>query len=636
MATTLNMTLLLRRAAFADSCVLQEGEPGYNTSTKEFKIGDGTTTWKNLPIANKSQIDTLISNAISAHAAGYYTKEEVDQLLADLDGQVDDLDDRFKNYKLLQTPIEAEEVDTNEFVDTVAQDANGVITITTKKVDFSAYRTAADQDNIDANFKTKQDEVVETGDTLKTVTSIKQNENGVITEVKFEDIKTGAVAASETGLTTGATVYTAVEAAKTYAKGLVDALPAPIDYTVTCEDEDVEAGENTPAFKRHVLKQLDGTVCTIDVPRDMVIADGRVENDKLILELNTGKEIEIAVGDLIEYVTGTTAADGVITVSVDPTTHVVTATIADGKIESKKFAADVDTYVDNRVDAKINALDVNDITGFGAGQTLATLTETDGKIAATFQAIAITESQITDLKNYKEKQTAYSESGNTKQTITSVIQNENGEVVVTYENIDFPEPPSEEDFGVLSVDKVNGTAITVDNSDVQNPKIGLAINNSGNVVLSQTDQGLSANVDLSHNHDDAYKKLQTPITAEETAKNVFVCGVNQNENGEVSVATKEVDFSEVYTAIGNIDVGVTKIIAGTDIVVDPTSGTGEVTVSHKAYGTGTYTKPDSVSDANFVTGINVENGHVTGASVKSLADALAAMEFILDGGTSAN
>ena len=36
MATTLNMTLLLRRAAFADSCVLQAGEPGYHITTKEF------------------------------------------------------------------------------------------------------------------------------------------------------------------------------------------------------------------------------------------------------------------------------------------------------------------------------------------------------------------------------------------------------------------------------------------------------------------------------------------------------------------------------------------------------------------------------------------------------------------------
>ncbi len=52
----------------------------------------------------------------------------------------------------------------------------------------------------------------------------------------------------------------------------------------------------------------------------------------------------------------------------------------------------------------INALDVDNntsgdgthITGFGAGKTLATLTQTDGKIGATFQNIEITLSQVSD------------------------------------------------------------------------------------------------------------------------------------------------------------------------------------------------------------------------------------------------
>ena len=50
------------------------------------------------------------------------------------------------------------------------------------------------------------------------------------------------------------------------------------------------------------------------------------------------------------------------------------------------------TTIDNRM----GALDVSNITGFGAGKTLSTLTETDGKISATFQNISIGVSQITD------------------------------------------------------------------------------------------------------------------------------------------------------------------------------------------------------------------------------------------------
>lgn len=47
----------------------------------------------------------------------------------------------------------------------------------------------------------------------------------------------------------------------------------------------------------------------------------------------------------------------------------------------------------------INALDVTDISGFGAGKTLATLKEENGKISATFQNISITKSQVSDFSH---------------------------------------------------------------------------------------------------------------------------------------------------------------------------------------------------------------------------------------------
>lgn len=49
------------------------------------------------------------------------------------------------------------------------------------------------------------------------------------------------------------------------------------------------------------------------------------------------------------------------------------------------------------VNNAINSLNVSNITGFGAGKTLASLTETNGTIAATFQDITITANQISDL-----------------------------------------------------------------------------------------------------------------------------------------------------------------------------------------------------------------------------------------------
>lgn len=59
-------------------------------------------------------------------------------------------------------------------------------------------------------------------------------------------------------------------------------------------------------------------------------------------------------------------------------------------------AADVGAATAADISTAINALDVSNISGFGTGKTLKTLTETNGKIAATFQDISITASQVSD------------------------------------------------------------------------------------------------------------------------------------------------------------------------------------------------------------------------------------------------
>ena len=71
--------------------------------------------------------------------------------------------------------------------------------------------------------------------------------------------------------------------------------------------------------------------------------------------------------------------------------------------------------------------------------------------------------------------------------------------------VDKPELPDENDFGVLTVTKKDGTAIEVDNTDSQNPKIGFIIdptsqNATGDtaVKLSQSNSGLKAEVNLSN------------------------------------------------------------------------------------------------------------------------------------------
>lgn len=170
--------------------------------------------------------------------------------------------------------------------------------------------------------------------------------------VDFINTKVGSVTAGDASVTIGGTATAPTVAVKVSADadnalalaedGLKVVVPAQTDYTVTCADADVEATEGVPAFKRHTLTQNGKTICTIDVPKDLVIQSGRVENDKLILVLNdaANTEIEINVGDLIEYVTSGSADGDMVYVNIDEN-HKVTATITDGTITLAKLAQEV-------------------------------------------------------------------------------------------------------------------------------------------------------------------------------------------------------------------------------------------------------------------------------------------------------
>ena len=74
----------------------------------------------------------------------------------------------------------------------------------------------------------------------------------------------------------------------------------------------------------------------------------------------------------------------------------ITATKKTVTVDSTYSSTGTNPVNGKAVAAAIGTLDVNNISGFGAGKTLATLTEADGKIAATFQDIEITKSQVND------------------------------------------------------------------------------------------------------------------------------------------------------------------------------------------------------------------------------------------------
>lgn len=142
-----------------------------------------------------------------------------------------------------------------------------------------------------------------------------------------------------------------------YINTLIAALPKQTDYTVT-----ITTPTEDSVSKRYNIKQVaTGLNVNIDIPKDMVVSSGTVETKTtegawgpagtyLVLTLAnaTSDKVYINVGDLIEYVVGGTATDGIITttVTVDGTgNHVLTATINDGTITLTKLAKDIQTAI---------------------------------------------------------------------------------------------------------------------------------------------------------------------------------------------------------------------------------------------------------------------------------------------------
>lgn len=185
-----------------------------------------------------------------------------------------------------------------------------------------------------------------------TMTEVEAKNYATKTEAQgYANAKDSAIAeAKKAGTDAMAKIGTIPEGATaTTAIGYVDekiaAIPAQTDYTITCNSTTPEG-----YAKRYTLSQCGNQIVSIDIPSDMVVSSGKVvENPtgqpagtyiELTLANATKDKIYINVGDLIEYVTGAEAKDGIITTSVDAN-HVLTATIGDNKITKAKLVKSV-------------------------------------------------------------------------------------------------------------------------------------------------------------------------------------------------------------------------------------------------------------------------------------------------------
>ena len=166
----------------------------------------------------------------------------------------------------------------------------------------------------------------------------------------------------------GATATTVVG----YVDEKVGAIPAQTDYTVT-----VTASTPEGVAKRYNIKQAATSLdVNIDIPKDMVVKSGTVETKAaagdwgaagtylhLVLANATEDDIYINVDSLIEYVTGGTPADGIITTSVSDD-FVLTATINNGTITKEKLVTAVQTSL-GKADSALQKADIKTGTANG-------------------------------------------------------------------------------------------------------------------------------------------------------------------------------------------------------------------------------------------------------------------------------
>ena len=244
------------------------------------------------------------------------------------------------------------------------------------------------------------------------------------------------------------------------------------------------------------------------------------------------------------------------------------------------------------VDDAIGALDVEELA-VGVGETIKTISETDGKIAVAKQSIQITQDQVTDLD-----------------TALDAKQNK-----ITTQN-------------KLSATLVDGLA-TVATSGKYSDLTGIPTN----LVTTDGEQTITGTKTFS---DGIKAGSSTIITImEEGATGEAKIILTGRQEGELTFPAKtgtiatldDIKGATVTDVKGEADADGAKGITVTK------EGT-VYTASHKGYETGTVNvTPEGTATPYLINAINIDKGHVTGATIQSLEAALTALGTLtLNGG----
>lgn len=209
-------------------------------------------------------------------------------------------------------------------------------------------------------------------------------------------------------------------AATLSAAGLKVTIPAAAEYTIAKKSD---SGDYAAIYQL----TKDGTPVGVDIniPKDMVVQSGQVVKNPagqpagtyivLTLANATSDKLYINVDSLIEYVTGGTPADGIITTSVSDD-FVLTATINNGTITKEKLVTAVQTSL-GKADSALQKADIT--TGTANGNI--SVGGTDVPVAGLKDAAYATVASInTTAKGYADAVLGTAADGADKNTVYGV------------------------------------------------------------------------------------------------------------------------------------------------------------------------------------------------------------------------
>lgn len=360
------------------------------------KIGDGTKKFSQLPFVSGIAAD--VYNWAKAATKPSYTAEEISGLDAYISGKVQDTNTTYKievdstnprkfqlyKHELSEAPgtwTAVGEPITIPVSTLVTGTTNGTVKFNGVDVAVAGLKDAAYTEVATLNTTAQgyADAVLGTEGDDSTKNTVYGAKKAAAEALAAANSKVASVAAAANkgieigGTATAPTVGIKLDpaagnAATLSAAGLKVTIPAAAEYTIA---KKADSGDYAAIYQL----TKDGTPVGVDIniPKDMVVQSGAVVKNPagqpagtyivLTLANATSDKLYINVDSLIEYVTGGTPADGIITTSVSDD-FVLTATINNGTITKEKLVTAVQTSL-GKADSALQKADITTGTANG-------------------------------------------------------------------------------------------------------------------------------------------------------------------------------------------------------------------------------------------------------------------------------